>query len=363
MFSKPSALINLNHLQHNMATVKKISPSSKLLAVVKANAYGHGVHEVTRALTLADGFAVARFDEAIELRRTETKKPLLILGGVYTNNELDSCLQHSIQVTVHQVEQLQLLCQHKTTWRNKINVWLKLDTGMHRLGIAPEKFKSFYEQLCALPFVNSVVAMTHFANAEEQNNTHTQSQINYFNTTINALSGTKVQCSLANSAAILNWPASHCDWIRPGLMLYGINPTPGIKIDLKPVMTLQAPIVSIRQVTIGESVGYNLTWKAVRESKIATVALGYGDGYPAQLKPNTPVLINGNRAVIVGRVSMDLITVDCTELHNAKTGDIVTFWGEDSAGNKLPVEEISRQANTIPYDLVTKVSGRVKYSY
>jgi len=362
MFSKPSAHINLKHLQHNAEIAKQLAPNSKLLAVVKANAYGHGVHESVKALSIADGFAVARFDEAIELRRTETKKPLLILGGVYTNNELDSCLQHSINVVVHQAEQLDLLCQHNSTRQSKITVWLKIDTGMHRLGIAPEEFKSFYEKLGAQSFVQSIVAMTHFANAEEKNNAHTESQINQFNATL-SFADKKLQRSLANSAGLLNWPSSHGDWMRPGLMLYGINPNPEQKLDLKPVMTLQAPIVSMRNVNVGEYVGYNLTWKATRESKIATIALGYGDGYPAQLKSNTPVLINGKRVPIVGRVSMDLITVDCTDLQNVKIGDSAIFWGEDSAGNILPVEEIAKQANTIPYDLITKISGRVKYNY
>jgi len=363
MFSKPSAHINLQHLQHNAQLARQRAPQSQLLAVVKANAYGHGVHEVVKALSSADGFAVARFDEALELRRTEKNKPVLILGGVYTNNELDSCLQHSINVVVHQAEQLALLCQHKTTRQNKISVWLKIDTGMHRLGIAPEQFKSFYEQLSKISFVNSVVAMTHFANAEEINNAHTKSQINLFNKTLDAIADKKLQRSLANSAGLLNWSSAQGDWVRPGLMLYGINPNPENKLDLKPVMTLQAPIVSMRTVSPNESVGYSLTWKASRESKIATVALGYGDGYPTQIKPNTPVLINGKRAPIVGRVSMDLITVDCTDLANVKTGDTVTFWGEDAQGNRLPVEEIAKQANTIPYDLVTKISGRVKYNY
>jgi len=363
MFSKPSAHINLQHLQHNAQFAKQRAPQSKLLAVVKANAYGHGVHEIVKALSIADGFAVARFDEALELRRTEKTKPVLILGGVYTNNELDSCLQHSINVVVHQAEQLALLCQHKTTRQNKIVIWLKIDTGMHRLGISPKEFKSFHEQLSALPFVSSIVAMTHFANAEEVNNSHTQSQIKIFNHTLAGMNDKKLQRSLANSAGLLNWSSAQGDWVRPGLMLYGINPNSETKLDLKPVMTLQAKIVSMRSVSVNENVGYSLTWKATRESKIATVALGYGDGYPTQIKPNTPVLINGKRAAIVGRVSMDLITVDCTDLTNVKTGDTVTFWGEDAQGNRLPVEEIAKQANTIPYDLVTKISGRVKYNY
>lgn len=368
MFAKATAIINLENLKHNAKLARSSAPGSKLLAVVKANAYGHGLHEVARALSdahLADGFGVARFDEALALRQTEREKPVLILGGVYTNNELDSCLQHHIDIVVHQQEQVDLLCKHVSNKNSKINVWLKMDSGMHRLGVMPEFYAKNFQALSALGFINQVIAMSHFANAEHKENAHTQQQLDTFQRIIQSLPNAgKISYSLANSAAVLNWKNSHGNWIRPGLMLYGINPLPHEDgINLKAVMSLQAPIVSIRNVSAGEYVGYNLRWHAQRDSLIATVALGYGDGYPTQIKAGTPVLIDGQRVPIVGRVSMDLITVDCTDLSNVNTGNIVTFWGEDEQGNTLAVEEIAMQANTIPYDLVSKIGGRVKYRY
>jgi len=368
MFAKATALINLENLKHNARLARSSAPDSKLLAVVKANAYGHGVHEVTRALSdagLAEGFAVARFDEALALRQTERNHPLLILGGVYSNNELDSCLQHHIDVVVHQQEQVELLCKHISHRNTKINVWLKMDSGMHRLGVMPEFFAKNFQALAKLKFVNQVVAMSHFANAEHPANAHTQQQLDTFLQVLeNMPDKNSISYSLANSAAVLNWKNSHGSWVRPGLMLYGINPLPNEdSLGLKPVMSLQAPIVSIRSVRKGEYVGYNLRWHAQRDSLIATVALGYADGYPTQIKAETPVLIDGQRAPIIGRVSMDLTTVDCTDLSDVNTGDTVTFWGEDAQGNWLAVEEIAAQANTIPYDLVSKVGARVKYRY
>lgn len=364
MFAKATATINLKNLQHNAGLARQHAPGSKLLAVVKANAYGHGMQEIVAALRNdADGFAVARFDEAIDLRRIESDKPALILGGVYTHNELESCLQHQIDIVVHQEDQLALLKEHRTSSTHRVAVWLKIDTGMHRLGITPSLACHYYQTLSALPYIRKVIVMTHFSSADDLSSEHTTSQLEAFRQCLDTLPDDKVETSLANSAALLHWPSTHGHWVRPGLMLYGINPVNDQRFALKPVMGLHAPVISLRKIGKGESVGYNRTWFAQQESTVATVALGYGDGYPVQIKPGAPVLINGERAPIIGRVSMDLITVDCSRLSHAKTGDTVTFWGEDKWGNHLPVEEIARQAQTIPYDIVTKISGRVKYSY
>lgn len=365
MFAKATASISLPNLLHNASMARQHAQGSRILAVVKANAYGHGMQEIVMALNAhVDGFAVARFDEAIDLRRVESKKPVLILGGIYTHNELESCLQHQIDIVVHQKEQLELLTRHETRSSHRIATWIKVDTGMHRLGIHPSEIKHFYSALSSLPCVKKVVVMSHFSSADDLGSQETTLQQTVFSHCMDQLGvDQKPETSLANSAGLLHWPTACGDWVRPGLMLYGINPVYDKKIDLKPVMSLHAPIVSIRNIEAGESVGYNKTWKAPRASLIATVALGYGDGYPVHIKPGTPVLVGGQRAPIVGRVSMDLITIDCTQLQHIKTGNVVTFWGEDKSGNILPVEEIAQHAQTIPYDLVTKISGRVKYSY
>lgn len=365
MFAKATAAINLSNLLHNTSLARQYAGGSRILAVVKANAYGHGMQEIVIALSAhVDGFAVARFDEAIDLRRIESNKPALILGGVYTHNELESCIQHQIDIVVHQKEQLELLAKHETRSSHRIATWIKVDTGMHRLGIHPSEIRHFYSTLSSLPCVKKVVVMSHFSSADDLSSQETTSQQTLFKHCLDHI-GTdqKPETSLANSAGLLHWPTACGDWVRPGLMLYGINPVYGKKIDLKPVMSLHAPVISVRKIPPGESVGYNQTWKASRESFIATVALGYGDGYPVHIKSETPVLVGGQHALIVGRVSMDLITIDCTHLQNIKAGDVVTFWGEDKSGNILPVEEIARHVQTIPYDLVTKISGRVKYSY
>jgi alanine racemase len=361
MFSAPTAHIHLGHLQHNARLARQLAPGSKLMAVVKANAYGHGLPEIVHSLHMVDGFAVARFDEAIELRQYESHKPALVLGGVYNHNELDSCLQHAIDVVVHQDEQLALLCEHKPARATKIAVWLKIDTGMHRLGIAPESFHSYYQKLSALPFISRVIAMTHFASADESKNTFTQTQIDIFHHRIAGMAN--IETSLANSAGLIHWPQSHGDWVRPGLMLYGIRPDAACTLDLKPVMTLDAPIVALHRIAANETVGYNQTWRATHASTIATVCFGYGDGYPTQIKPGTPVLLHGQRVPIVGRVSMDLITVDVTGLPQTRTGDKVIFWGEDAQGIRLPVEEIAQCVGTIPYTLVTQTGRRVHYQY
>src|SRR5690606_11839144 len=288
MLTKATATINLENLKHNARLARAHAPGSKLLAVVKANAYGHGVHEVTKALVdagLADGFAVARFDEALALRQTEKSKPILLLGGVYTHNELDSCLQHHIDVVVHQQEQVELFCEHSPHRNTQIQVWLKMDSGMHRLGMMPELYAKNFQALSRLEFVKQVMAMSHFANAEHKANTHTQQQLDIFLRTLDALPDKKeTPYSLANSAAVLNYEKCHGSWIRPGLMLYGINPLPDSdSCGLKPVMSLQAPVVSLRSIPAGDYVGYNLRWHAQRDSLIATVALGYADGYPTQI--------------------------------------------------------------------------------
>ncbi len=370
----PSAIIHLDHLRHNLVVAQRFASKRSLFAVVKADAYGHGLSQVVDVFanhpkTPAEGFAVARLEEALAVREqlnapsspSRPVLPVLLLGGVYSDEQLKQCLEQHIDLVVHSMEQVELLCAHKPANSNSLTIWLKLDSGMHRLGLSPETFRNSFERISALPYINQVVAMSHFASADEVDNTNTTTQFEQFDKVISRLPSPP-ETSLANSATLCHWPDYYGDRVRPGLMLYGINPTPHIVQDLKPAMTLQAPIIAIRNVKAGERVGYNETWQAPRNSVIATAALGYGDGYPTTLLENTPVLINGQRAFIVGRVSMDLITIDCTGF-NVAIGDSAIFWGEDSKGEKLAVEEIARQAQTIPYDLVTKVTGRVTRLY
>jgi len=356
----PKATIHLGNLCHNLSIVRQHVGGSSLLAVVKANAYGHGVEACVNALSdSVEGFAVARIEEGLAVRKLCADIPVLVMGGIRSLEQVEIYAQHKLDTVIHSEAQIEILeeaCQNNKA-PTAIKLWLKMDSGMHRLGIPSSQYQQAYQRLSKLPVCKEVIAMTHFASADDTDSPFTLQQLNCFSSVLASV-GSSLKTSMANSAAILHTPQSHGDWVRPGLMLYGINPSPAIEQDLKPVMTLQSSVMALNEITAGDTVGYNQTWQAKQKSLIATVAMGYGDGYPTTLKPNTPVLINGERAPIVGRVSMDLITVDCSQLKTINIGDTVTFWGEG-----LPVEEIAACAQTIPYDLVTKVTARVPREY
>jgi alanine racemase len=347
------ARINLEALRHNLGLARGLAPRSKAMAVVKANAYGHGVLAVAQALDpLVDALAVACIEEAQALRDAGITAPILLLEGVFEAAELPTAAQRDFWVTIDNERQLRWL--ESTCVDHPLHCWLKLDTGMHRLGVPPDQAGEFYRRLKACPNADDeIVLATHFACADEPDNDLTRSQLEVFDTACRDLPGER---SAANSAGVLAWPASHYDWVRPGYMLYGNSPLasdhPNAR-DLQPVMTLASAVISLRDVAAGETVGYGASWTAARPSRIATVCIGYGDGYP-RLAPNgTPVLVNGRRAVIAGRVSMDMITVDVTDLPGVSIGDEVILWGDD-----LPVGEIARHAGTIGYELTTRMPAR-----
>jgi len=350
-----AAIIDLGALRHNLSIVRKNAPHSKILAVIKANAYGHGLEMMAKALTKADGFAVAHYEEAIAIRKIHTKKPVVLLQGFADEVELALLLSHSIEPVIHSFYQIDIL--EKLELPDATSVWLKVDTGMNRLGIARAKMLTAWQRLNMIESLQGrVKIMSHFANADNKNHAGTEEQISLFQTLTKECNTEK---SLANSAGLLHWPESQLDWVRPGIMLYGISPfdnESAASLGLMPVMTLKSRIIAINHIQKNESIGYGHIWTAKQNTSIAVVGIGYGDGYPRHIKENTPVLINNIRYQIVGRVSMDMLCVELNDDRKINVGDEVVLWGEG-----LPVEEIAKQAGTIAYELLCHVTPRVKF--
>ncbi len=347
------ALIDTTALRHNLARVREVAPASRVLAVLKANAYGHGLEIAARALADADAFAVARLEEALALRALGAHQRIVLLEGALGPEQLPVAARAGCDVMVHSFEQLQML--EERAGGESIRAWIKLDTGMNRLGFRPEEFAAAYARLRRIGNVDGdPVLVTHLASADEVGDAKTSEQLAAFRSVTQGLPGER---SIANSAGILAWPESRGDWVRPGLALYGASPFPegtGAELDLRAVMTFQSIVIAVKDAHAGETVGYGGSWRAARRTRIAVVAAGYGDGYPRSAPSGTPVLVNGRRAALVGRVSMDMIAVDVTHLPPVRVGDPAELWGAS-----LPIEEIARSAGTIPYELTCAVSQRV----
>jgi alanine racemase len=358
--SRPAKIIiDLSAIQANCRLAQTIAPHSKTVAVIKADAYGHGAVEVAKALeSQVEMFTVSCLEEALVLRENGLRKPILLLEGCFEQTELKVALNNQCEIVVHNNLQLEQLLS--TPLETSINVWLKVDTGMHRLGITPQEVESVYAKLDASVNVKKIILMTHFAHADEVSGVHTTKQISCFKDCIASVVANtqqKVDLSMANSAGLLAWYQTRVDWNRPGIMLYGLSPfaeTFDAAKHLIPAMTFESKVIALREVLTGESVGYGCTWTAQRPSIIATIAVGYGDGYPRTAKSGTPVLINHQRAKLAGRVSMDLICVDVTDLDNIQIDDTALLWGKALSAN-----EVASWADTIGYELVTRMPRRV----
>ncbi|WP_413470669.1 alanine racemase [Thalassotalea sp. LPB0316] len=347
--------INLPALVDNYQVIKTMAPKAKVLAVLKANGYGHGLVTIAKALPQADAFGVARIEEALELRTAGVIKPIVLLEGVFNTGDLAILAANNLQTIVHTKEQLHAILTADLD--RPLKVWLKIDTGMHRLGIEPEQFNAFYYALTESENVHSdLVLMSHFSCADDLQSSSTQAQFSLFNQLTEQLPNAR---SIANSAGICGWQNTQCDWIRPGLMLYGVSPLidkSSASFGLKPVMTLQSSVIAIQRVKKGETVGYGNAWQASEDTNIGVIAIGYGDGYPRHAQNGTPVWLNDRRVPLAGRVSMDMITVDLGPKSTDKIGDIATLWGSE-----LPVEEIAKHSTTIAYELLCNITRRVKY--
>jgi len=349
--------IDLVALRHNFQQVRQLAPRSKILAMVKANAYGHGIVEVAKALHEADGLGVACLEEALILRTAGIKQTIVLMEGFFKLDELVAIQQHDLEIVIHDQTQLQLFLRQQAI--KPLTIWLKINTGMNRLGFQPAQVDTVWQQLKMHNAVKEIRLMTHFADADDLSRPIMRRQLDSFAETTAALAG---QHSLAASAGILGWHEAHADWVRPGIMLYGISPfadRTGEYHNLKPVMTLHSEIIATHELRAGEVIGYGGTWICPHDMHIGVVAIGYGDGYPRSAVNGTPVLVNNHLTRLIGRVSMDMLTVDLHKQPQAKVGDPVVLWG-----NGLPVELISKHSNRSEYELLCGVSRpRIPYIY
>lgn len=355
--SRPAKVtIDLAAARHNLQIIKQYAPQAQILAVLKANAYGHGMENVAHALQAADGFGVCCLEEALELREFGIKKPILLMEGFFHADEIPLIAKHDLQTVIH--HWLQIIELKKSKIKKPLKIWLKLDSGMHRLGFLPEEYQQVYTELMASSKIEKpIVLMSHFSSSDELKNPLTTMQHECFISVTQSMIGER---SLANSAAILAWPTTHNDWVRPGIMLYGISPfsnQTGLDFKLKPVMTLSSELIAIHALRKGDPVGYGAIWRCPEDMLVGVVGMGYGDGYPRNAEMGTPVLVNNKIVPLAGRVSMDMLTVDLRTQPDAKVGDPVVLWGEG-----LPVEKIAAYSRTIAYELVCGIKKRVKVS-
>ena len=372
---KPAiATINSAALRHNIQLIKSFAPNQKLLAMIKANAYGQGLLPAAHILAdQVDGFGVARLREALEIQETGYTGKILLVEGFFDREELLKTLSRRFDSVIHCYEQLELLEQvakeweeeqQKGFWKRKtkiyfpINVWLKIDTGMHRLGVHPEQVDEFYQRLKKCPLVESISFVSHFSRADELDCGYTEKQISTFEQATQAYP--KHARSISASSGILYWKQAHYEWVRPGIIIHGISPhyEPITHLGFQPVMTLSSSLIAVRTHKAGEPVGYGGTWVSPKDTKLGVIAMGYGDGYPRNAPEGTPVLINGRKVPIVGHVSMDMLTVDLGADSQDKVGDEAIFWGKD-----LLIEEIAEHIGVISYELITKLTPRVIFEY
>lgn len=367
------ARINTKALASNLARVKQLAPESRIISVIKANAYGHGVLPVASALKDSDCFAVARIDEAMYLRCHGIENPIVLLEGVLSIDEYHQCADYQLIPAIHNIQQfkwLETFFQQQEDSTKLLNYWLKVDTGMHRLGLLEEELKQLIDRIaCLQPEQMPSGIMSHFSCADEIDNAMNVEQQALFEACFHLKNMAKLDKSMANSAAILSMSDSHYDWVRPGIMLYGVSPfesaspmRTGRDEQLTPVMTLSSEIIAIKKLKQGDCIGYGASWCCSEETTVGVIAIGYGDGYPRHAANGTPVLIHGVEVPLIGRVSMDMITVDLSVLEKqsieVSLGDTVTLWGEG-----LPIEKVSQKAGTIAYELLCQITQRVYFEY
>ncbi len=344
------ARIDSAALRHNLDAARRRAPRSRICAVVKANAYGHGLARAARALAAAEGLALIELEAALELRRAGERRPIMLLQGFFSPEELEPIAAHGLTTVVHDTEQLAML--EKARLPKRIAVVAKLNTGMNRLGFPAENVRSVLDRLRNCPSAGAVALMTHFADADGKRGVRWQ--LERFEA---ATAGVDLPRSLANSAALLRYPESHKDWVRPGIMLYGCSPFPDESAEalgLKPAMTLASGLIAVRDLRLGDSVGYGGTYTASGPMRIGVVACGYADGYPRHAPTGTPILVCGRRTRTLGRVAMDMLFADLTGIPEAAVGSPVTLWGEG-----LSADEVAASAGTVSYELLCALAPRV----
>jgi alanine racemase len=348
----PHVTVDAAALRNNLAVVRRFAPGARVIAAVKANAYGHGLVCAARALADADAFGAARIEEALALRAAGVSQPIVVLEGVFAVDQLDAAAGNDLQLVVHSFEQIAMLEQYAGSHR--FAIWLKADTGMNRLGFRLEEIEAACARLKSCAAMGTLRLLTHLASAENAGGLETKLQLDRFRALSEPL---RLERSIANSAAIISWPEAHVEWVRPGLMLYGASPFPersAADLGLLPAMTFTTQLIAVRNVAAGEGIGYNGVWRAKRRTRIGVAAVGYGDGYPRCMHAGAPVLIRGREVSVVGRVSMDMTMLDVTDLPEAAVGDEVTLWGRG-----LPAERVAQFADTIAYELFCRIAERV----
>ena len=353
------ATIHTQALAHNLLRMKSAAPDAKVWAIVKANAYGHGIERAFAGLKNADGFALLDLDEAKRLRALDWRGPILLLEGCFEARDLEACSRLGLRHVVHCTEQIDMLAAHKTTAQHC--VFLKMNSGMNRLGFKPERYRAAWTRLNAMPQVEDITLMTHFSDADTAKGIAGQRQV--FTAVTHDLPGER---SLSNSAAILrHGPAlgAASDWIRPGIAVYGSAPDfPGHSAadwGLQPTMTLASKIIAVQSIDTGATVGYGSSFTAAQPMRIGVVACGYADGYPRHCPTGTPVLVDGVRCQLIGRVSMDMVTVDLSPVPTAGMGSEVTLWGVSGNSTVLPIDEVAASAGTVGYELMCALAARV----
>lgn len=350
------ARIDYAALRHNLRRARELAPDSRVMAVVKADGYGHGMIEVARSLEEADAFAVESVEAAVGLRDADIRRPVALLSGFHDGSELETIARYKLSPVIHDHWQVEAL--RRAVDRGSIGVWVKIDSGMHRVGFSPSETPHVLRLLEDLDHVRIDGLMSHLANADDLSADATHEQCRVFE---NAAAGWTHPLSLANSPGVLGWPATHLDWIRPGMMLYGCSPLHDrseAELDLRPVMTLESRLIAVRTVPEGGAVGYGSTWRCDRETRVGVLACGYADGYPRHVPSGTPVWVNGRTSRVLGRVSMDLTSIDLTHCGDADVGDWAELWGANVAASA-----VAAHAGTIPYELVTRVTARVPRVY
>ena len=348
--------VNRKSILHNVEFFKQKSPNCTLMAVVKANAYGHGMEGVAQLLDgKVDCFGVARVSEAIALRQVGIRGPIVLLEGFFPHDDINDLLDFNLQPVIHSSWQIDVL--NTIPFANEITVWFKIDTGMHRLGFHFDEAINEFNRLASCKAVRQPInIISHFSSADELDSSQTNTQIARFNEFARSVNG--CQQSIAASGGLLAWPDSHLDMIRVGIALYGVSPFTEAVVDLQPAMTLKSELIAVRKHEKGQSVGYGQTWTSESDTVLGVVAMGYGDGYPRDIPENTPVSINGRLVPIVGRVSMDMIVVNLGQHCQDKPGDEVIFWGKE-----LPVEQIAKHTGMSAYELLTRLTSRAKIRY
>ena len=337
-------------LRHNLDAARRRAPRSRICAVVKANAYGHGLSRAVRALAAADGLALIELEAALELRRLGERRPIMLLQGFFSPDELEPIATHGLTAVVHDAEQLAMLERARPP--KKIAVVAKLNTGMNRLGFPAEDLRGVLERLRNCPGAGAIALMTHFADADGKRGVRWQ--LERFEA---ASAGVDLPKSLANSAALLRYPDTHKDWVRPGIMLYGCSPFPdesAEKLGLKPAMTLTSELIAVKELRPGDCVGYGCTFTADARMRVGVVACGYADGYPRHAPTGTPILVAGKRTRTLGRVAMDMLFADLSGISGAEVGSAVTLWGEG-----LSADEVAASAGTVSYEILCAISQRV----